>query len=195
MTAPSDEFPYPDRARGITSVTLAAAPAAVSCGRQLVRLTLNRWGLAALVEDAELVISELVTNSVKATGLTDGGPGWADLGGVATIQVRVLLYQTGIIVEVWDRDPTAPVRHDAASDEEGGRGLAIVAALCKQWGYGPLSCGGKVVWAELEIPPAMLSAADLPRRARSAPVAAVSHDDFVRDPALLRRIHRGLRDL
>jgi anti-sigma regulatory factor (Ser/Thr protein kinase) len=168
VTTPSDELPYPGRAQGIASVTLAATPAAVSCSRQLVRFTLNRWGLAALVEDAELVMSELVTNSVQATGLTGTGPRWADLGGVAAIQVRVLLFQTGIIVEVWDRDPTAPIRHDAASDEEGGRGLVIVAALCKHWDYGPLSCGGKVVWAELEIPPAMLSAADLPRRVRSA---------------------------
>jgi hypothetical protein len=121
-----------------------------------------------------MVMSELVTNSVQATGPTGTGPQWADLGDLATIQVRVLLYQTGIIIEVWDRDPTAPIRHDATSDEEGGRGLAIVAALCKQWAYSPLSCGGKVVWAELEIPPAMLSAADLPRRMRSAPVAAIS---------------------
>jgi anti-sigma regulatory factor (Ser/Thr protein kinase) len=195
VTTPSDELPYPGRAQGITSVPLAATPAAVSCSRRLVRLTLNRWGLAALVEDAELVMSELVTNSVKATGLMGIGPRWPDLGDLATIQVRVLLFQTGIIVEVWDRDPAAPIRHDAASDEEGGRGLAIVAALCKRWDYGPLSCGGKVVWAELEIPPAMLSAADLPRRVRSAPAAAVSRDVFARDPVLLRWVHRGLRDL
>lgn len=195
MTTPSDEFPYPDRAQGITSVTLAATPAAVRCSRQLVALTLNRWGLAGLVEDAALVMSELVTNSVRATRLTDGGPGWDGPGGVAVIQVRVLLYQTGIIVEVWDRDPSVPIRHDAAPDEEGGRGLAIVAALCRQWACAPLSCGGKVVWAELVIPPAMLSAAGLPRRVRSAPAAAVTRDGFVRDPALLRRVHRGLRDL
>jgi len=100
----------------MTFLTLAATPTAVSCSRQLVHLTLNRWGLAALIEDAELVMSELVTNSVEATGLTDAKPRWADLGDLATIEVRVLLYQTGIIIEVWDRDPTAPVQRDAASD-------------------------------------------------------------------------------
>lgn len=195
VTAPSDEFPYPDRAQGVTCLTLAAAPAAVSCSRQLVHLTLNRWGLAALIEDAELVISELVTNSVRATGLTDTKPGWADLGGLATIDVRLLLYPAGVNVEVWDRDPTAPVRHDAAPDEEGGRGLVIVAALCKQWHYRPSSWGGKVVSAELTVPPGMLSAAGLPRRVRSAPVPAVTRDDFVGDPASLRRIHRCLSNL
>ncbi len=195
MTAPSDEFPYPDRAQGETSLTLAATPTAVSRSRQLVHLALSRWGLAALIEDAALVMSELVTNSVEATGLTDAQPRWADLGGLATIQVRVLLYQAAVIIEVWDRDPTAPVRHDALPDEEGGRGLAIVAALCKQWHYFPSSRGGKVVWAELTVPPGMLSAAGLPRRVRSVPVAAITRDDVIRDPALLRRVHRGLTNL
>ena len=78
VTVPSDELPYPDRAQGMTFLTLAATPTAVSCSRQLVHLTLNRWGLAALIEDAELVISELVTNSIEATGLTDAKPRWAD---------------------------------------------------------------------------------------------------------------------
>jgi len=195
VTVPSDELPSPDRAQGVASLTLAATATAVSCSRQLVRLTLSRWGLAALAEDAELVMSELVTNSVRATGRTDPKPRWADLAGLATIQVRVLLYPSAVIIEVADRDPTLPVQHDATSDEEGGRGLAIVAALCKQWHYFPLSRGGKLVWAELTVPPGMLNAAGLPRRVRSAPVAAVSRDDVVRDPALLRRIHQGLKDM
>lgn len=195
MTAPSDELPYPGRALGMTFLTLAATPTAVSCSRRLVRLTLTRWGLAPLVEDAELVISELVTNSVQATGLTDVQPKWADLGDLATIQVRVLLYQTGIIIEVWDRDPAAPARHDATPDEEGGRGLAIITALCNKWHWFPSTRGGKAVWAELAIPPGMLTPAGLPRRVRSARIAAVSRDDCIRDPALLRQIHQGLRNL
>lgn len=195
MTAPSDELPHPDRAQGMTFLTLVATPTAVSCSRQLVHLTLNRWGLTALIEDAELVISELVTNSVEATGLTDAKPGWADLSDLATIEVRVLLYPTGIIIEVWDRDPAAPAQRDAAPDEEGGRGLAIVTALCKRWHSFPSNRGGKVVWAELTLPPGMSSAAGLPRRARSSPLAAVSRDDIIRDPVLLRRIHQALKDL
>ena len=75
-------------------------------------------------------------------------------------------------------------------DEEGGRGLAIVAALCQQWHYRPSSRGGKVVSAELTVPRGMLSAAGLRRRVQSAPAAAVTRDDFFSDPAPLRRIHR-----
>ena len=68
-----------------------------------MRLALNRWGLAALAEDAELVVSELVTNAVQASGVTDPEAAWGDLGSPATIQVRVLMYQAGIVIEVWDR--------------------------------------------------------------------------------------------
>jgi anti-sigma regulatory factor (Ser/Thr protein kinase) len=181
VTAPSDDLPYPDRAQGLTFMTLAATPTAVSCSRQLVRLTLNRWGLAALVEDAELVMSELVTNSVQATGMTDAEPTWADLGDLATIQVRVLLDQAGVAIEVWDRDPTAPVQDDPTADEEGGRGLTIVAALCKQWHHFPSSRGGKVVRAELAIPPQLLTPTGLPRRLRSTPLTPTSPDEPIRD--------------
>ena len=95
-------------------------------GARLVHRALSRWGLAALAEDAELVVSGIVTNSVKATGLADAGPEWADPGDLASIQVRVLLFPAAVIIEVWDRDPAGPVRQAAMPDEEGGRGLAIV---------------------------------------------------------------------
>jgi hypothetical protein len=62
------------------------------------------------------VVSELVTNSVQATGLADAGPGWADPGDLALIQVRVLLFPAAVVIEVWDRDPTGPVRQDAMPD-------------------------------------------------------------------------------
>ena len=75
MTVVSDAFPYPERAQGVTSVTLAATPEAVGCSRRMVHRALSRWGLAALAEDAELVVSEIVTNSLKATGLADARPG------------------------------------------------------------------------------------------------------------------------
>jgi len=195
VTTPSNQPPYPDRAQGMTFLTLAATPTAVSCARQLVHLTLNRWGLAALVEDAELVTSELITNAVQATGVTDPDAAWGDAGALATIQVRVLMYQASIVIEVWDRDPSAPVRHDAVSDEEGGRGLMIVTALCKEWDYFYAARGGKVVWAELAVPAELPTPAGLPRRVRGMPVVARNRADFIRDPGLLRRVHRGLKDL
>ena len=70
------DFPYPSRALAISFLTLAAVPAAVGCSRQLVRLGLNRWGLARMAGDAELVVSELATNAVQATGVMGTDAKW-----------------------------------------------------------------------------------------------------------------------
>lgn len=78
--------------------------------------------------------------------MTDPEAAWGDLGRLATIQVRVLMYQAGIVIEVWDRDPGTPAGHDAASDEESGRGLMIVTALCKEWDYFCVARSGNGHW-------------------------------------------------
>ena len=44
MTVSSDELPYPDRAREVTSLTLAATLAAVSRVRQFTRFALSPGG-------------------------------------------------------------------------------------------------------------------------------------------------------
>jgi anti-sigma regulatory factor (Ser/Thr protein kinase) len=179
----------------MTSLTLAAAPAAIGRARQLVRFALSGWGLAALAEDAELVTSELMTNAVQATGATSTEATRDGFGKVATVQVRVLMYQASIIIEVWDRDPGTPERHEAATNDEGGRGLMIVAALCTQWDFAGAADGGKVVWAELAVPAEILTPAGLPRRERRAPVTTANQAGLNHDPALLRRVHRALKDL
>jgi anti-sigma regulatory factor (Ser/Thr protein kinase) len=196
VTAPGDELPYPDRAQEVTSLTLAATPAAVSRARQLTRFALSAQGLGVLAEDTELVVSELVTNAVQA-GETAGPPeaGSGGLGPMATIQVRVLAYQAGIVIEVWDSGPGSPVRRDAVMGEEGGRGLVIVAALCREWGYFHTADGDKVVWADLAIPAELLTPAGLPRRAPGHAAATGPAPGLIRDPALLHRVREALRNL
>lgn len=54
----------------VAGVRLAAALAAAGESRVFIRRTLRKWQLLTLVEDAELVVSELVANAVKATGAT-----------------------------------------------------------------------------------------------------------------------------
>ena len=151
------DFPYPSRALGISFLTLAAVPTAVGCSRQLIRLGLNRWGLAPIADDAELVVSELTTNAVQATGLVNTDAKWSDLRDLAVIHVRLLLFETNIVIEVWDRDPAAPVPQNVTGDDEGGRGLLIVTMLSAKWNWFPAPQGGKVVWAELPIPPRPLT--------------------------------------
>ena len=78
------------------------------------------------------------------------------------------------------------------SDSENGRGLSIVAALCKRWDYFLLD-GGKCVWAELAIRPDALLSAELPRRVPAS--SGVRAAESRTDPGLLRRVHEGLKNL
>jgi anti-sigma regulatory factor (Ser/Thr protein kinase) len=85
------------------SLTLAALPSAVKLGRTLATVTLKNWGLDSLVDAAEVVASELVTNAVKATGITDMSLSSSVSAHLATINVCVVHRQSHITIEVWDR--------------------------------------------------------------------------------------------
>jgi hypothetical protein len=61
------------------------------------------------VQDSELVISELATNAVTATGITEAEPRWSQLASLATIYVRLLLFERSIVIAVWDSSPAPPV--------------------------------------------------------------------------------------
>jgi anti-sigma regulatory factor (Ser/Thr protein kinase) len=158
----------------VAELTLASLPDAPGHGRLLVQRSLRAWGIAHMIEDAQLVMSELLTNAVKAGA------------GLTTIQLRLAaLRGTSLIIEVRDGNPEPPVLKDAASDNEGGRGLMIVDAVCERWGYYHPTHRGKAVWAELLIP--------LPTREPEhldvPPVAAMD------DPRVLHRVHTGLKNL
>lgn len=190
------DFPYPSRALGISFLTLAAVPAAVGRSRDLVRFGLDRWRLAPLVPDAELVVSELATNAIQATGLTGTDATWNDAGDdVPIFHVRLLLFEASIVIEVWDADPAPPVPQHVTGEEEGGRGLLIVAMISAKWDWFPAPQGGKVVWAELAIPPRPLTEAGLPQRSRPGTVTGENRAGVIRDPVLLRRIHQALKNL
>jgi anti-sigma regulatory factor (Ser/Thr protein kinase) len=160
--------------QAVTGLALAAVPTAVRCSRMLVNLCLRQWGLPSLADDSELVVSELVTNAVMATGVTEAEPRWSQLAGPATIHVRVMLFEGSIVIAVWDRNPASPVLRQSAPDSENGRGLSIVAALCKRRDYFLLDGGGKCVWAELAIQPDALPSAELPRRVPASSSARLS---------------------
>jgi anti-sigma regulatory factor (Ser/Thr protein kinase) len=157
----------------VSELTLASLPSAPSYGRLLVQHQLSAWGIAHIIEEAQLVTSELLTNAVQAS---------AD---PATIQLRLALAEgTSLLIEVRDGNPAPPVLKAAAGDHEGGRGLMIVDALCARWGYYYPARHGKAVWAELLIP--------LPSRERKHP--AVPPATPLTDPDLLHRVHTALKN-
>jgi anti-sigma regulatory factor (Ser/Thr protein kinase) len=131
---------------------LGALPGAVPCARLHTRLVLREWGLAALSDSTELLLSELVTNAVRASRAVwhDAVRMWlvSDLGQVA--------------IFVWDASPQPPARADPGEDAESGRGLLLVEALSERWGFFGYDGGGKVVWALLEATP--VASSDLPAR-------------------------------
>ena len=74
--------------------------------------------------------------------------------------------------------------------------MMLVGAVSEKWSWYPVpETGGKVVWAELPIPPHPLTEAGLPQRSQPGAVIDGNHDGFICDLELLRRIHRGLTNL
>jgi len=95
--------------------------------RWLVRL-LGEWSLEDHADDAMLVASELISNSVAETGK----PGWVRRPPVG---LRLHGGPSVLVIQVWDAVLGAPLPRAAAPDEESGRGLAIVAGLSASCGF------------------------------------------------------------
>ncbi|MEU3510311.1 ATP-binding protein [Streptomyces longwoodensis] len=120
--------------------TFPADPGAVRTARAAVRGQLRGWGLEPVSDVVALLVSELVTNSLRhATG---------------PIGVR-LVRPAGIggvlLVEVSDPLPELPRERVARPDDESGRGLQLVASSSRRWGSRP-GTNGKTVWFELALP-------------------------------------------
>jgi anti-sigma regulatory factor (Ser/Thr protein kinase) len=88
------------------------------------------------VEAAELMSSELATNSVRHA--------------VSDFELRVHLSRDEIRVEVSDHGQGQPVPRSPTVRDQSGRGLQIVQALAQDWGITP-SSNGKLVWFTLPV--------------------------------------------
>jgi anti-sigma regulatory factor (Ser/Thr protein kinase) len=91
---------------------------------------------ASAMEDARVVLSELVSNAVTH-GAVDGGR-----TGIAAWLSRTLL-----LIEVEDRGPGFDPPAEPAADARSGWGLRIVDRLVERWGV--TSGPGTTVWCEL----------------------------------------------
>jgi len=89
-----------------------------------------------LTDTVTLLVSELVTNAVLHAG--------------SDVEVTVQLTPTAARVEVTDASADAPAPRPAATDEDSGRGLALVGSLARRWGVRPAPGGGKTVWFEVD---------------------------------------------
>ncbi|MFJ4539699.1 SpoIIE family protein phosphatase [Streptomyces tibetensis] len=108
-------------------------PAAVAAFRAKVTGRLRTWGLEEMAFTTELIVSELVTNAIRY--------------GIEPIRLRVLHDRDSLICEVADGNSTSPHLRRAATTDEGGRGLFLVARFAQRWGTRYLA-RGKVIWTE-----------------------------------------------
>jgi anti-sigma regulatory factor (Ser/Thr protein kinase) len=131
---------------------MAARPSAVGQARAYARWVLDRWQLSAMADTVELLVSELVTNAVKATGVVDEPADERLLAGkVKPVYLSLSALAGTLLVEVWDASAIPPLRRVASEDDETGRGLLLVQAVSKEWGCEVLETGGKIVWCKCLI--------------------------------------------
>jgi anti-sigma regulatory factor (Ser/Thr protein kinase) len=120
-----------------TAIALdARAPAAA---RNVVVECLERRVVASTLENAQLLVSELVTNSLRHSGAP-----------MKEVVVSVELMPDRFRVGVQDSgsDATIAVR-PADLETGGGFGLNLVQMLSERWGVERLAGGGTQVWAQL----------------------------------------------
>jgi anti-sigma regulatory factor (Ser/Thr protein kinase) len=111
----------------------AQAPGAA---REFLRAAACATHHARVLDEAELLVSELVTNAV--------------LHGAPPITVRVECDGSdGLHVAVTDRNPEPAVAREAGPLDESGRGIRLVDVISDRWGVRCRPDEGKDVWFEL----------------------------------------------
>ncbi|WP_336320502.1 ATP-binding protein [Streptomyces lavendofoliae] len=116
---------------------------AIRAARHHADTVLTRWGIPpAVIDDAVVVVSELVTN---ATLHTADGPA----------ELHLLIQGRQLVIAVTDTcagsiDRTVPREDSEDSEDDHGRGLAMVRALACAVGCHRVA-GGKRVWARMEV--------------------------------------------
>ncbi|HEX6471722.1 MAG TPA: ATP-binding protein [Streptosporangiaceae bacterium] len=120
--------------------SLLAVPSSVGLARDLAEVQLRKWGLVEVTGEVVLVVSELLTNAVKAN------PG-------ELVEFEMYLLPGALMIEIWDPSPEPPMPRTAGPDDTSGRGLAIVELITEIWGTRRPPRGGKTVWARLRCDP------------------------------------------
>jgi anti-sigma regulatory factor (Ser/Thr protein kinase) len=147
------------------SILLPYATPSVRSARRRLSSDLERRGLADdVVADAALVLSEIISNSLKHARPLESGH----------IRVAWDVSSTSVEIQVSDGGgPTRPYLQIPSLTSVGGRGLAIVATLCTEWGVRS-DAGAITVWAML--PARQAPVRPVPGRAAQRPAGTAAPD-------------------
>jgi anti-sigma regulatory factor (Ser/Thr protein kinase) len=107
----------------------------VAAAREFVRGHLLHHGLSFLVEDVQLVVSELATNAM--------------IHARTPFTVTLAERDRSVLLTVRDGSPERPVQVSASVLDMRGRGVSIVAKVSSKWGVAAAVDAGhaKSVWA------------------------------------------------
>ncbi|MFD8544057.1 SpoIIE family protein phosphatase [Streptomyces sp. NPDC059649] len=162
---------------------LPGDPQAAAAARRFARSAFAEWAAQRLpgterftdrlVDEAVLLVSELVTNAVVHAG--------------TTIELRCRLDPAAepepgaepdpddvpvpaVVIEVSDRHPTQPIRarDETARNDSGGHGLQLISAVAESWGI-TYRRDLKTVWFRLPLPAPEPAARPLPETAFDGP--------------------------
>jgi anti-sigma regulatory factor (Ser/Thr protein kinase) len=145
LAIPADTCGAVDPSETVRTAIFRLDPVPESAGRarRAARTMLTDWRLERLVEDVDLVVSELVTNALLHS---------VDLrtGAASAIRFELDLRGSTLTCRVVDSSPLPPRPEEATETAESGRGLILVEALAAAWDWEDLP-DGKSVWASFEL--------------------------------------------
>lgn len=124
------------RALWTHDVELKAEAISASGARRFVRHHLSSHGLPLMIDDVELVVSELATNALAHAG--------------TPFRVSVARFGQVVLLEVTDQSPVVPRRVRPGPLDTAGRGVFMVERVSKDWGTRSLPGIGKTVWVSFE---------------------------------------------
>ena len=121
-----------------SQLEVAAFDTAPSCLRLHAKRVLSEWGLADLADVAELLVSEVATNAVRAAPARMPAPFWPGRPApeYTCVELRLSVDHRAVVIELWDAHPDPPPAASLpGADALSGRGLFLVQELSDRWGF------------------------------------------------------------
>ncbi|MFI6696287.1 ATP-binding protein [Streptomyces sp. NPDC050433] len=121
------------------ALSFDAQPRHVETARRITATVLGEAGVGDhdTIGTVQLLVSEIVTNAVVH-------------GSANSVSFQITCAADEVLIEVDDHSPGSPEVLAAGPDDEGGRGMRLVAHLAREWGR-----KGTCTWCAVPVGPAV----------------------------------------